>query len=99
MGKGSVSFVDPCHPVYAPSTSLLFRVFPASLSWMLGFARTTIALHFDSGLDYGEISSGRGMDDVYDTYGPTYDNDFLPLNPHMSASMGIFNDVEVVVGE
>ncbi|XP_003739668.2 cholinesterase-like [Galendromus occidentalis] len=50
------------------------------------------------GLDYGEIPSGRVTDDMYDVYGPTYDNDFLPLNPHMSASMGIFNDVEVMIG-
>ncbi|OQR73808.1 acetylcholinesterase-like [Tropilaelaps mercedesae] len=50
------------------------------------------------GLDYGEISAARGVDDTAGLLGPSYDNDFLPLNPHMSAAMGLFNDVQVLIG-
>ncbi|XP_022696721.1 neuroligin 4-like isoform X2 [Varroa jacobsoni] len=50
------------------------------------------------GLDYGEISAARGGEEAANLIGPTYDNEFLPLNPHMSAAMGLFNDVEVLIG-
>lgn len=40
----------------------------------------------------------RGVEDVYHMYGPTFDNEFLPLNPHMAFSMGLFNEADVLIG-
>nr|XP_037278397.1 acetylcholinesterase-like [Rhipicephalus microplus] len=40
----------------------------------------------------------RGVEDVYHMYGPTFDNELLPLNPHMAFSMGLFNEADVLIG-
>ncbi|XP_064471255.1 cholinesterase 1-like [Ornithodoros turicata] len=57
--------------------------------------------------DFDELLSATNVDrrrrrkdveDVYHIYGPTFDNEFLPLNQHMAFSMGLFNEVEVLIG-
>ncbi|CAN8013720.1 unnamed protein product, partial [Ixodes persulcatus] len=53
---------------------------------------------FEKTMIEAELRIKKGVEDVYHMYGPTFDNEFLPLNPHMAYSMGLFNEVDVLVG-